>query len=86
MSKKNSRRIVCVGEPGPGNLGKARSGTTRYLVVCDALQNGEPVELHHPWRAMTPEEAIALVKADNRKGLDAIINCRAEAIQGSFEK
>jgi hypothetical protein len=35
---------------------------------------------------MTPEEAIAEVKKDNREGLDHFKNCKAVEIPGSYKK
>jgi hypothetical protein len=83
MAKK--ARVIFVGTQGVGSLWKARSGTKRYLVSCDGLDKGEPVELQHPWRAFTPEEANARVIADNRVGLKEIKNCKAVEIPRSYK-
>jgi len=88
MAKKKPKKLVTVAECNEGNPKdpRARIGSWRYCVTCDALQKGEPVELQHPWRAMTPEEAIARVKANNPRGLNDITNCKAVEIPGSYKK
>jgi len=83
--KKNPKKTVIVGRLDKGDMNKATPGTTRYLVFCDALHNGEPVLLERAWRTRTPEEAIANVTA-NTSGFHAFKNCTAQAIPGSLKK
>ena len=68
-----------------GDLSGAGSGTTRYCVTCDARKNGEQIRLQHPWRALTDEEAIGLVRAYHTKAYENITNCEAVEIPGSYK-
>jgi hypothetical protein len=76
-------------ECGPGKPDRetTRPGTWRYCVTCDALVNGKPAQLQHPWREVNKEVAIAKVIADPRnKRFDKIKNCQAYKIPGSYKK
>jgi len=68
-----------VGEAG-------RPGKTRYCVTCDALKDGEEIKLQHPWRTLTPKEAIDLVTAFHSNNYSGIKNCEAVEIPGSYQK
>jgi len=69
-----------------GDLKTAGPGTTRYCVTCDAVKDDEEIKLQHPWRTLTPDEAIALVKAFHVSAYGEIRNCTAVEIPGSYQK
>jgi hypothetical protein len=50
------------------------------------VKDGEEIKLQHPWRALTPDEAIALVKAFHVNGYGDIRSCTAVEIQGSYQE
>jgi hypothetical protein len=86
MAKKDPKRVIIYGDLDEGDLGKSLPGKRRHWVTCYALHNGESVEIQHPWRAFTHEEAIASVKAHHRGAYGKLTNCRAVEIPGSLKK
>ncbi len=70
---------------GPGNLGKADSGTTRYMVTFSLTGGGHTETRQRAWRAPTKDQAMYRVRRHYEK---AGFNCKvlgASEIPNSYK-
>ena len=85
LEKRFGKEYERVRKSGGGNLVRARSNTTRYDFLFDAVKDGRTERFAHAWRGTKPENAERELRRDYRKRGYEIENMQVETIPESIE-